>query len=371
MRSIAKFGISGLPPYASIIIVNYGKGWLPKCLPSIFATQYPRSRLEIIIVDNASNDNLASIQSAFAEVKLIRLEKNVGYANAVNIGIKSSRGEYIAVLNNDVLVTSDWLSKLVGVLERDENVASVCPRKKSLLMDQILDGCGGALNILGQGWDRGESEVDVGQYSDFDEVTHPSGAVFLTRRKLVDEFGFLLNPDFFLLIEDVDFGLRCWKAGYKVVYTPDCIVYHARSPALGGLNERTLYLYTKNLLAMMFEIFDLSLFIRLFPILTTTQLTQAFYLLYAHKKSHAVPSVLRAVKDFLFNLRLYSRRRVRVARTDDREILSKFSRSLVTFEETRRYERLIRLFLSASNFYIRFILRAQPIMDIIYFRKSP
>jgi hypothetical protein len=238
-------------------------------------------------------------------------------------------------------------------------------------MNQILDGCGGALNVLGQGWDRGETEVDVGQYSDSDEVTHPPGAIFLTRRKVIDEIGFLLNPDFFMLIEDVDFGLRCWKAGYKVVYTPNCVVRHARSPTLGGLSERNLYPYTKNLLATMFEIFDLSIFIRLFPIITLTQTAQAFYLLYFHRKSRAVPSVLRAVKDFSFDLPLYSRRRVRVDKVGDREILSKFSPSLITFEESKRHEKLIRLILSVANIYIKFVLRVQPIKDIIYLRKRP
>jgi GT2 family glycosyltransferase len=370
--NVARFDrSSSLPPRVSIVIVNYGRGWLSRCLPSIAATDYAESRREIIVVDNASGDDLASVESSFRGVRLIRLKENVGYARAVNVGVENSRGEYIAVLNNDVIVAPDWLSRLAGVLERDDSVAAVCPRKKSLLMNRVLDGCGGALNVLGQGWDRGESEVDVGQYSDFDEVTHPSGAVFLTRRRLVDEFGFLLNPDFFMLVDDEDFGLRCWKAGYRVVYTPDCVVYHARSPLLGGLNERNLYFYTKNLLAMVFEVFDSSISMRLFPVLIETQLAQAFYLLYFHGKGHAVPSVLRAVKDFLFNLRLYSTRRVRIARADDREILSRFSPSLVVFEESRHRERMIRLFLSVNNLYVRLVLRAQPITDVIYFKKRP
>jgi GT2 family glycosyltransferase len=355
----------------SVIIVNYGKGWLPRCLPSIVATDYPRSRLEITIVDNASGDDLASIKKTFPEVKLVALSKNVGYAKAANIGVENSSGEYVALLNNDVIVNPDWLNKLVGVLECDENVAAVCPRKKSLLMDQMLDGCGGALNVLGQGWDRGESEVDVGQFADLEEVTHPPGAIFLTRRKMIDEIGFLLNPDFFILIEDVDFGLRCWKAGYKIVYAPDCVVQHARSPTLGGLNEHTIYPYTKNMLATMYEVFNLPIFIRLFPIITLTQTAQAFYLLYFHRKSRAVPSVFRAVKDFLFDLRLYSGRRVRVDKMGDREILSKFSPSLITFEESKHYERLIKLFLSFANIYIRFVLRVQPIERIIYLKKRP
>jgi hypothetical protein len=369
MRSNACTG--GQPRYVSIIVVNYGKGWLSKCLPSIVATQYPRSKFEVIVVDNASKDDLSSIEKTFAEVKLIRLEKNVGYAKAVNIGAERCKGEYIAVLNNDVIVTPNWLKELASVLERDESVAAVCPKKKSLLMNHVLDGCGGAINVLGQGWDRGESEVDLGQYSDFAEITHPSGAIFLTRRKMMDDFGFLLNPDFFMLIDDVDFGLRCWKAGYKVVYDPYCVVYHARSPTLGGLNEYNLYYFTKNMLAMVFEIFDLPMSIRLSPILIETQLAQAFYLLYFHKKSHAIPSVLRGFKDFLFNLRLYSGKRVETAKKNDREILSKFSQSLVIFEEAKRYDRFIKMFLSINNLYIKLILRTEPIKDIAYFRKSP
>jgi GT2 family glycosyltransferase len=360
-----------LPHCVSIIIVNYGKGWLSKCLPSMVATEYPRSKFEIIVVDNASKDDLGLLEKGFPEVKLIRLEKNVGYAQAVNTGVDRSNGEYVAVLNNDVIVTANWLNELVSVLEHDESIAAVCPKKKSLLMNNVLDGCGGAVNILGQGWDRGESEADVGQYSDFAEVAHPSGAIFLTRRKMKDVFGFFLNPDFFMLIDDVDFGLRCWKAGYKVVYDPNCIVYHARSPTLGGLNERNLYYYTKNMLATIFEVFDSSYFIRLSPILIETELAQAFYLLSFHRKGHSVPSVLRAAKDFLFSLRLYSRRKARTRKGGDSQILRKLSPSLIIFEEARRHERLIKLFLSINNLYVRLVLHAEPIKDIIYFRKSP
>jgi len=371
MRSILNSDVPGLPHYVSIIIVNYGKGWLFKCLPSIMATKYPISRFEIIVVDNASNDDLASIEKAFAGVKLIRLEKNVGYAQAVNIGVDYCSGEYVAVLNNDVVVTPNWLNELVDVLANDESVAAVCPKKESLLVDHVLDGCGGALNLLGQGWDRGESETDVGQYSDFADVVHPSGAIFLARRKMKDVFGFFFNPDFFMLIDDVDFGLRCWRAHYKVVYNPNCVVYHARSPTLGGLNERNLYYYTKNMLAMIFEIFDSSFFVRLSPMLIETQLAQAFYLLSFHRKGHSVPSVLRGVRDFLFSLRLYSRRKVRITKEGDRQILGKFTPSLIIFEEARRHEKLIKLFLSVNNLYIRLVLHAEPIRDVIYFRKSP
>jgi hypothetical protein len=105
--------------------------------------------------------------------------------------------------------------------------------------------------------------------------------------------------------------------------------------------------------------------------LVETQIAQAFYLLGFHKKSQAIPSVLKAVRDFLFSLRLYSGRRVRIARMTDRDILNKFTRSLVTYEEGRSHETLIRLFLSANNLYVKLVLRAQPIKDIIYFGKSP
>jgi GT2 family glycosyltransferase len=316
-------------------------------------------------------DDLVSITSQYPRVKMIRLGENVGYAKAVNIGAERSEGDYIAVLNNDVIVNPDWLAKLVSVLMHDENVAAVCPRKKSLFMDQMLDGCGGALNVLGQGWDRGESELDVGQYLEAAEITHPSGAVFLARRKLIGQFGFFLNPDFFLLVEDVDFGLRCWKAGYAVVYDPDCVVYHARSPLIGGLNELNLYLYTRNLLAMTFEIFDLGVFIRWVPVLVGTQLAQAYYLLLFHKKNHAVPSVLRAIKDFLLNLPNYSKRRTRMTKRSDEEIFGMFTPSLVIFEEAKRHERLIKLFLCVNNLYIRLMLPAQPIKEVTYLGKSP
>jgi hypothetical protein len=363
-------------PFVDIIIVNYGKGWLRRCLSSIVNTQYPRSKLEIIVVDNASGDrDLSLIENTFEGIRLIRLETNVGYAEAVNMGADGSKGEYIAVLNNDVIVGPEWLTKLVTVLQHDVAVAAVCPKKKSLYMTKTLDGCGGAFNVLGQGWDRGQYEIDVGQYSDFEEVINPSGAVFLTRRTLIDKFGFLLNPDFFIIFEDVDFGLRCWKAGYSIAYAPDCIVYHARGPSLGGLSSYVnLYLYCRNLLASMFEVFDMPFFLRLLPILVTTQLTQAVYLLFFHRKSYAVTSVLRGIMHFLLNLQVPAKRRAKIRTIftkSDGEIVARFTSSLAVYEEARNHESLIKAFLGIINLYVRFVLHTQPIRSIVYLRKTP
>jgi GT2 family glycosyltransferase len=363
-------------PSVDVIVVNYGKGWLRRCLTSVAHTQYPLSQLKIIVVDNASNDkDLQLIESTFSGVRLLRLEKNVGYPMAVNIGAERSAGEYIAVLNNDVIVPPRWLAELTDVLERDGTVGAISPRKKSLYMKQTLDGCGGAFNILGQGWDRGQYETDIGQYSSLDEVVNPSGAIFLTRRKLMNEFGFLLNPDFFMVLDDLDFGLRCWKAGYRVLYSPTCVVYHARGPSLGGLSEhKNLYFYSRNMLASMFEVFDLSFFIRLFPILIAAQFMQALYLLFFHRKSHAVPSVFRGVVDFLLNLRVYGRRRatMRMAfKKGDKTLVERFTPTLAVFEESKNHKSLILAFLSAINLYVRLFLRVQPIRDIVYIRKTP
>jgi hypothetical protein len=363
-------------PSTDVIVVNYGKGWIYRCLSSIANSQYPSSRLEIVVVDNASNnDELRLIERTFPRVKLLKLEKNIGYSAAVNVGAERSAGDYIAVLNNDVIVSSDCLAELVNVLERDATVGAVCPRKKSVYFSQMLDGCGGAFNILGQAWDRGQYETDTGQYCELDEVINPPGAIFLTRRKLMNKFGFLLNPDFFMILDDLDFGLRCWKAGYRVLYSPTCVAYHARGPALGGLSEReNIYFNTRNLLASMFETFEPFFFVRLFPILITTQMTQALYLLLFHRKSGAMSLAFKGVVDFLLGLRVYARRRGKIrmlSSKSDNIILAHLSPSFAVFEESKDHKTLVWMFISLVNLYIKLILRVQPIKDIVYIHKTP
>ena len=114
----------------SIIIINYnGKRFLEKLLFSLAAQTY--RNFEVIFVDNASIDGSIGFLRQFIDrvplpredVKIICNKRNLGFCIGNNVGLKYATGEYIAFLNNDTYVNSDWLEELVKVLENNEHVA--------------------------------------------------------------------------------------------------------------------------------------------------------------------------------------------------------------------------------------------------------
>jgi hypothetical protein len=113
-------------PSVSIIVVNYnGKRFLEECFDSIFSLSYPKEKLEVILVDNGSTDgSLDLVKDKYPNVLIIQNTVN-NYCKANNLGIASSKGKYVALLNNDVKVEKNWLIELIKIMERDERIGAV------------------------------------------------------------------------------------------------------------------------------------------------------------------------------------------------------------------------------------------------------
>ena len=111
----------------SVIIVNFnGKEFLQRCLPSVFEINFPKSKYEVIVVDNDSKDmSVNYINKHFPDVVLIQSEKNLGFSGGNNLGATYAKGKYIVLLNNDTVVDKNWLKYLVDHIESDENIAAV------------------------------------------------------------------------------------------------------------------------------------------------------------------------------------------------------------------------------------------------------
>jgi hypothetical protein len=123
-------------PLVSVIIVNYnGKNFLNQCLSSVLKTNYPD--FEVILVDNGSSDgSLRAVNEVFAHDRRLRIVKNdanVGIAEANNIGLGHAQGKYLVLLNNDMVVDTEWISELIKVMESDVSIAAA--QSKLLLMD--------------------------------------------------------------------------------------------------------------------------------------------------------------------------------------------------------------------------------------------
>src|SRR5579884_1719122 len=104
-------------PLVSVVVVNWnGAHHLDECLASLRA-QTVRDQIEVIVVDNGSTDGSVDVLRQYDNVHVIQNETNVGFAAGCNQGIRSSRGQYIALLNNDAVVAPTWLAELVRAMQ--------------------------------------------------------------------------------------------------------------------------------------------------------------------------------------------------------------------------------------------------------------
>lgn len=211
-------------PLVSIIVVNYnGKEFLKDCLDSLHNLNYQTDKLEIIMVDNGSSDNsLDYTEKKFPAVKIIINNKN-NYTKANNLGIKAAKGDYIALINNDIKVDKNWSAELIRIINTDVKIGAV--GSKILFMDGAIQSVGHQEYPDFYWGDIGFKEEDEGQYSNYREVVSICGCSVLYRRECLEDIGFL-DEDFNMFMEDVDMGIRCRKKGWKIVTCPESIIYH-------------------------------------------------------------------------------------------------------------------------------------------------
>ena len=136
-----------LLPKVSVIIVNYnGKELLEKCLDSLFKVEY--DNFEVLIVDNNQSDNsIEFITKNYPSIIIIKLDSNKGFAEPNNIAAKIAKGDYLLLLNNDTVVTLNFISEMIKSLEHDKTIG-IC---QSLLLkpDGSVDSSGDFIDKLG------------------------------------------------------------------------------------------------------------------------------------------------------------------------------------------------------------------------------
>jgi len=211
-------------PRVSLLILNYnGKNHLENCLKSVFGIDY--SNFEVRLIDNGSTDgSVEFVRKNYPQVKIVEHGVNHGFALGYNLVVDSVESEFVAFLNNDVLVEPDWLKKLIPYAKQ-EDVAAVTSKMLFLSDNGRINAAGGNCDVYGVGWNRGNGEVDVGQYDEAEEVFYGSGGALLIKKKVWEDVG-PFDERYFLYGEDLDW---CWRArlkGYKIIYVPDAKVYH-------------------------------------------------------------------------------------------------------------------------------------------------
>ncbi len=227
-------------PLVSIIILNYNANQLIlDCIESITKTNY--ENFEIIVVDNASTDNShIKCKEKFEKICLIENEKNLGYCEGNNVGIKNAKGEFIVILNPDTIVHPDWLSELIRVYN-EHGEALYQPKHLSLKEKSIIMSTGNMMNVFGFGYAREKGKKDVNQYNEIEQIGYASGTCLFAPVSVLNKIG-LLDPFIFLYHDDLDLGWRAAQLGIKSYYVPSSIIYHAESYSLKWNSEKFFWL---------------------------------------------------------------------------------------------------------------------------------
>ncbi len=238
-------------PTVSAVVLNYdGRELLGVILPSLATQTHPAS--EIVVVDNGSrDDSLEYLARQWPSVRVVAIAENVGVAAALNRGVASAGGEYVALLNNDLELDPCWLAELVSALERTPRAGAAACRLRNYYRREELDGAGDVFTRGGAGTKRGHRELDRDQYGVEEEVVAPTGGAGLYRARVLAEVG-PFDESFFAYFEDLDWGLRALQAGYPSLYVPSAIGYHMEGRTTDGTRNPTYHaLQWRNTLGVM------------------------------------------------------------------------------------------------------------------------
>lgn len=245
----------------AIAILNWnGRKLLEEYLPSV--VKYSTSA-EIFIIDNAStDDSLEFVQTQFPQVKIVQNERNFGYAQGYNEGVKkilavSPEIELFCFLNSDVRVTENWLKPIQKLMSSNAEIAVVQPKvldDKNPTYFEYAGAGGGFIDNYGYPFCRGRVfwtlEEDKGQYDDAIPCFWASGACFFIRTQdFLTQKGF--DETFFAHMEEIDLCWRLNNAGKKVYYCGESKVYHLGGGTLKNNNPKKTYLNFRNNLGML------------------------------------------------------------------------------------------------------------------------
>ncbi len=244
----------------AVVILNWnGLAYLLKYLGDV--VRYSADKETVVCVaDNGSTDGSADwIAENFRDVKLIRLEKNHGFAGGYNLAIQKIDAVYFVFINSDIQVTDGWLQPLTEHMDKNPLVAACQPKILSCHQRDHFEyagAAGGFIDKYGYAFCRGrifnKVEKDNGQYDNERAIFWSSGACMMVRAEAWEKCkGF--DSDFFAHMEEIDLCWRFHDSGYRVVFIPQSVVYHVGGGTLPYDSPHKTYLNFRNNLFLLYK----------------------------------------------------------------------------------------------------------------------
>lgn len=231
----------------SVISVNYN-GYSLTCAMIDSLRRHVTTPLEIVIVDNGSaRDEAAPLRKRYPDVKVLRSERNLGFAGGNNLGFAAATGDYLLLLNNDTEVTEDTLHYLCETLDGDRSIGAVCPKIRFFAPPQHIQFAGYTplTRITLRNALIGFGEPDDGRYDTPHDTPYAHGAAMMVRRETLEKAG-PMPEVYFLYYEELDWSVRIREAGYRIAYDPRATVFHKESATTGRQSPLRSYYLTRN-----------------------------------------------------------------------------------------------------------------------------
>ena len=284
-------------PEMSIIIVNWnGKRFLDDCLGSLRRQTF--RNFETILVDNGSSDGSAEyIQSRFPEVRLVVLNENRGFTGGNLAGYELASGTIVVLLNNDTEAAPAWLEEIHKASTLHPNAGSFASKMMYFDDRDRIENCGFDLGTFGATLELGRDELDSSHWKALREVFGACGGAVAYRRSMLDQIGFL-DPDFFMVYEDVDLSFRAQLHGYGCIHIPTAIVFHRYRASLGAGSPRQVFYSQRNIEFVYFKNMPLGLILQTLPQRFLYEIGAAIHSIGQGSAGPFVRSKLNAIKHF-------------------------------------------------------------------------
>jgi GT2 family glycosyltransferase len=244
-------------PSASIVVLGWnGLEYVDGCLSSVLDQDFERP-FEVLFVDNGSTDGTPERVASYAVVALHRLDRNYGYCEGNNIGYSRASGDYVVFLNQDVVVHRSWLRELVAAVESSPAIRAAHANiiqpwyPEFSAMERV--------GAVAAAYTADLSPLGLVHYRKLSGAAPAIDTMFLhgvsiiVKRELIDELGYVFDPDMFAYAEDLDLALRTRALGYRTIVATRATVYHKHTldarPSLGSF-IKTVRIIRNRLLAL-------------------------------------------------------------------------------------------------------------------------
>ena len=250
------------PTVTAVVLAWKEEPWLIRCVEALLAST--GVQVDVVLVDNGCTTDDVTTLAEYPRVTVVRPDGNLGYAGGNNAGAQHATGEYLALVNGDLIVRAGAVRSLVDVL-RDPDVGLAVASVRLGDNPELINAGANPVHILGVSWSGNMGQPE--RHTEPIETTAASGACVLTRTahwRNLDGF----DDQYFAYHEDTDLSLRTWRLGMRVLYVPDAVGLHRYEFSRNALK---MYLVERNRLLVVLTLWSTRALILLAPAFVTLE----------------------------------------------------------------------------------------------------